>query len=111
MNNQQDILDFTDRCIVITGAGSGMGKEAQQAFSQRGAAVVLCDINETAIQELEHEIKADGGKALAVKTDVQIFEEVQHEQRGYGTGCKNLCRSLQIGSQRKCDLDQNCFHC
>ena len=40
--------------------------------------MVLCDINETAIQELEHEIKADGGKALAVKTDVQIFEEVQH---------------------------------
>lgn len=40
--------------------------------------MVLCDINEAAAGELADEICASGGKALAVKTDVQIFDDLQH---------------------------------
>ena len=38
-----DTDTFKDKVVVVTGAGSGIGKETAMAFSQMGAKVVLSD--------------------------------------------------------------------
>lgn len=55
---------------VITGAGSGIGKESALLFAQEGAAVVLADINFGDAQQVASSIAKNGGKATAVRADV-----------------------------------------
>ena len=70
------------KVAIITGSGSGMGREEAILFAKEGAKVVLTDINETAIQEVAAEIKANGGEAIAVAHNVaseddwnKVYEE------------------------------------
>ena len=44
-------MDFSNKSIVITGAASGMGREAAIALSKQGAAVVLLDRDEEMLKE------------------------------------------------------------
>lgn len=43
--------DFTDRIVVVTGAGSGMGRAYAQEFAAEGARLSLCDIDPVGLQE------------------------------------------------------------
>jgi len=58
------------KVAIITGASRGIGRAAALTLAQAGAAVVLAARNGPALQALADEIKAAGGKALAVPTDV-----------------------------------------
>lgn len=74
---KEDELDFTGRTVFITGAASGMGEVAARSFAVRGAASVLADINLERAEAIAADIRAAGGKALAVKVDVRSFDEIQ----------------------------------
>lgn len=67
-----------DQVVVITGASSGIGREAALQFGKRGASVVLAARNETALQEVANEIRAGGGRAYVAPTDVADMEQVEH---------------------------------
>ena len=61
---------------LITGSGSGLGRDMALKFAAAGAAVGVADLNlETATQVVE-EIKAAGGRALAIAMDVTNEEQV-----------------------------------
>lgn len=65
------------QAVVITGASSGIGRETALEFGRKGASVVLAARNEEALQALSAEIERLGGKALAVKTDVAEWDQVE----------------------------------
>ena len=68
--------DFTGQVAVVTGASSGMGLATAQAFAEAGAAVVLADINQDALQTAADELTAAGHQALAVTCDVSQEDQV-----------------------------------
>src|SRR5260370_41156011 len=55
---------------LVTGAGRGIGQAIAWAFAGEGAQVVVADIDADAASETAASIDADGGTALAVRTDV-----------------------------------------
>jgi NAD(P)-dependent dehydrogenase (short-subunit alcohol dehydrogenase family) len=70
-------MDFTGKTAIATGAASGMGLLFCQNFAQLGGNVVLCDINETGLQECTAAINAEGkGKAVFSVCDVRDYAQV-----------------------------------
>ncbi len=63
-------MRLQDQVALITGAGSGIGRESALLFAAEGAAVVSVDINLAAAEETASAIRAAGDKAVAVKADV-----------------------------------------
>jgi NAD(P)-dependent dehydrogenase (short-subunit alcohol dehydrogenase family) len=59
-----------DKVAIITGAGGGMGRVAAQLFASEGARVVVAEFGEAAGQETVAQVRAGGGEATFVKTDV-----------------------------------------
>ncbi len=58
------------KVAIITGASSGIGKAAAMLFSAHGAAVVLVARREHSLNSVVDEIRAIGGRAIAVAGDV-----------------------------------------
>ena len=61
---------LADQVCVISGVGSGMGREMALACAREGASVVLAARTANYLDEVAAEIEAKGGRALAVPTNV-----------------------------------------
>jgi meso-butanediol dehydrogenase/(S,S)-butanediol dehydrogenase/diacetyl reductase len=59
-----------DTTIVITGAGSGMGRAFALALAREGATVGALDVDVEAAKRVQSEIEAEGGAAVALAADV-----------------------------------------
>jgi 3-oxoacyl-[acyl-carrier protein] reductase len=59
-----------DKIAIITGAGRGLGKAFALRFAEEGARLLLPDISLERAQETAKEIKAKGGEAIAMLTDI-----------------------------------------
>jgi NAD(P)-dependent dehydrogenase (short-subunit alcohol dehydrogenase family) len=68
--------DFRGHVALVTGASSGIGLTTAQAFAQAGAAVVLADVNETALRQVTDDLTATGHQVLGVTCDVSDEEQV-----------------------------------
>ncbi|MEO8416658.1 MAG: SDR family oxidoreductase [Ginsengibacter sp.] len=63
-------MKLQNRSVVITGAGSGIGRACALKFAEEGANVVVADINHNAAEETVKQIQDAGGNAFACKADV-----------------------------------------
>ena len=67
----------SEQVVVIAGASSGIGRRAAERFAERGARVVVAGRTTEALDTLVAEITRNGGRALAVPTDVSDEAAVQ----------------------------------
>ena len=65
---------FESKVALVTGWGSGIGQATALAYAAQGAKVIVSDINET---ETVTKIKANGGEATFVKTDLSKASECE----------------------------------
>lgn len=63
-------FDVTGRVVLITGGGQGIGREYARQLGAAGAFPVVADINADSGSKVAEEVRAAGGRALAVTTDV-----------------------------------------
>lgn len=64
-----------NKTVIITGAGSGIGRAIAQKFSNNGANVVVSDLNEEAGNQTVELIKQNSGKAIFIKADTSSAED------------------------------------
>jgi NAD(P)-dependent dehydrogenase (short-subunit alcohol dehydrogenase family) len=69
---------FTNKVAIVTGGGSGIGKAAALELAGQGAAVVIANRNKQAGEQTVQEIKAAGGTATFIQTDVSNEAQVKH---------------------------------
>jgi NAD(P)-dependent dehydrogenase (short-subunit alcohol dehydrogenase family) len=67
---------YTGKVVIVTGAGSGIGRAIAERFGQEGGHVVVNDVNPTTAEAVAQAISAAGGSALAVAADVSAKTQV-----------------------------------
>jgi NAD(P)-dependent dehydrogenase (short-subunit alcohol dehydrogenase family) len=73
----KNILDFTGKVALVTGAASGMGLAAAQAFAEAGASVVMVDFREDVLQAEAAKVAGLGRKVIALRCDVSDDSQVE----------------------------------
>jgi acetoacetyl-CoA reductase len=71
-------ISLDGQVVIVTGAGRGIGRKIAEMAAEAGAAVVLAARTEEQIRTVADGIEANGGKALAVPTDVTDAAAIDH---------------------------------
>lgn len=70
-------LHLKDKCVVITGGGTGIGKETAKAFLEEGAKVTILGRREAPLKEFQDEAKSQGYEIDYYTCDVTNLERVK----------------------------------
>ncbi|MGN7401025.1 glucose 1-dehydrogenase [Cytobacillus praedii] len=71
-------MKFNKKVVVITGASNGIGKGLASAYAEKGATIVIADMDEEAGKQIASDINTHNGNALFIQTDVRIENEIIH---------------------------------
>jgi len=92
---------FRDRVAVVTGGASGIGLGLARGFAQRGARIVLADLDEPALDKAGREVAELGAEVLTVPTDVTkrdaVFALAERTFERFGTA-HIVCNNAGVGA-------------
>jgi len=75
--NVRDLFDLTGRVAIVTGGGTGIGRQLAEALAELGADLVLCARKAERCEQAASEIAAaNGTRALGLRCDVSSPDEV-----------------------------------
>jgi gluconate 5-dehydrogenase len=75
--NAQELFDLTGKTAIVTGGGSGIGRDMAQGLAEAGANIVLCARKVERCEQAAAELAELGVKTLALRCDVRNPDEVQ----------------------------------
>ncbi len=102
----------SEQVVVITGASTGIGRACALAFAAKGAKVVCAARSAQALDTLVERIRADGGTAVAVPTDVadpaavQSLAQLAEQQFGRIDTWVNNASVSTYGTVEQMDVDE-----
>jgi len=67
---------LSGKVVMVTGAASGIGRASSAIFAREGAKVVVCDVNRDGGEETVEQVRAAGGEASFIATDVSDKAQV-----------------------------------
>jgi len=70
-------MRLENKVALITGAGSGIGRESALLFAREGARIVVVDVNDKAGESVAVEIQAAGGQAVYAHADISKSSEAE----------------------------------
>jgi NAD(P)-dependent dehydrogenase (short-subunit alcohol dehydrogenase family) len=65
------------KVALITGAGSGIGRESSRLWAMEGASIVAVDIDQASARHTADAVRAAGGRAIAVQADVARAQDCE----------------------------------
>lgn len=71
-------MRLKEKVALITGAGSGIGREMALLFAREGASIVVADINQEEGNRVAEEVTSAGGKARFVKADISQAKDAEN---------------------------------
>ena len=74
-------MRMTDKVVIVTGAGRGIGRETALLLAREGAIVIAASLSAEHAAMTTGQIVKEGGKALAIQVDVTRSEDVQRMVR------------------------------
>ena len=69
-------MELKDKVAIVTGSGRGIGRAIALVLAHSGAALAIVDRNAESAADTASEIERQGGRALAIRTDITSMEEV-----------------------------------
>lgn len=75
--NIEPMWNLTNKVVLITGAGNGIGRATARLFAHEGAKVAIIDVEEEAARETASLVAREGGTALTCLCDVSRAAEVE----------------------------------
>jgi 2-hydroxycyclohexanecarboxyl-CoA dehydrogenase len=70
-------LGLKEKTAIVTGGASNIGRGISLILGAEGANVVIADIDQKQAEKTAGDIKAAGGKAMAIKVDLTKYDEVE----------------------------------
>ncbi|HZP95325.1 MAG TPA: SDR family oxidoreductase [Candidatus Limnocylindria bacterium] len=104
-------MRLADKAIVVTGAAHGIGRAYSERLASEGAAVALLDIDARRNEEVADGIRTNGGRAVAIATDVRDFgrfkSAVDEAVEAFGklTGIVNNAGMLNVVPITRCNFE------
>lgn len=80
-NRQDNMGRLNGRTAVVTGAANGIGRGVALRLAREGASVGILDCDCHGCERVQHEITAQGGKAVALPSDVSNRSAMEHAVR------------------------------
>jgi 2-keto-3-deoxy-L-fuconate dehydrogenase len=78
------MFDFSNKTVVVTGGGSGIGRATSLLFAQQGAWVNIIEWNEELAKQTMKEIESNDGKVIAHICDVSDQQQVAKTFKSIG---------------------------
>lgn len=81
------------KVAIVTGGAAGIGEATAVLFAEEGAKVVIADVDEAAGMETVARIRAQGGEAIFVSTDISRESDARKACDVAGSGLRPIAYS------------------